>query len=887
MDFFKKFSPGDLAIGVVLVFFMAVALAIRAIPALFLNDAGYLAIFDTDSYYTLRQVEVMVNQFPHYNWFDPMTAYPGGKTVDWGPLFPFVAAFPCIIFGASTLAEILFWSGWAAPLMAMIMVPVLFSLGRLLWNRSAGLIAAGLIAIISFQYFSISSYGWMDHHIAEVLFSSLFILIYWYALNYTKKNPPGIPNTTAWVLPIALSVSAGICFFLALLASTTVILVLAVVAIYTAVQHIVDFFEKRSTTHILLVNLVFLLVATALLLLFGIRPSYSLTHYSIGIVYVQCALIAETVLFAVLNRGFSGKKWLYLCGLAVLTIGGFILVQTIPVLRAVSNNALLSLVSGTSVYSVGIVETLPWSLTSAWESFNFALVLAAGGFLVLGYTFLQKRESNTVFLLVWSGVMLLVTIKFLRFQYFFTVNAALLAAICIAEALSLRTGKTDQWIAPLISRVFPDQDKSADEPEEKSPEQGVNRKRKKEKPAKSSAVNGRRSYREYILIIVLVITAACVVLSLYQDITYGLDTPDHSLNPDWIASLQWLEKNSPSTGIDYYASYDARGFSYPDEAYGILASTDAGHWITVFSHRIPVTNPFQNNLAGSNGAAAYFLHKNESLANTVLNRFGARYIITDSNTAVDTFTNLVAWPGGSVDISPYIKWFMIPDPADPSHLLKIHRFTEGYYQTQIVRLHLFDGSMTDPGTVFITTYEIRPVPAAGETAGDVKGFARVISQERPVNGSQIFPDIPLVQEGPDLQAQKYMDLFSDRPDEPVGTIPALRHYRLIYESVNNATVTSFPESSPMTLPDKKYVKIFEYVNGARITGDGIIEVPVVTNTGREFIYRQESINSEFVVPYATNGSKYGVAATGPYNIAGTSRYISVTEDDVLAGTKVF
>ena len=681
--------------------------------------------------------------------------------------------------------------------------------------------------------------------------------------------------------------SAGICFFLALLASTTVILILAVVALYTAVQHIVDFFIKRSATHILLVNLVFLLVAMVLLLLFGIRElGSSLTQYSMGIVYVQCALIVETVLFAALNRGFTGKKWLYLCGLAVLTTGGFILVQTIPQLSAVSNNA-LSLVSGTSVYSVGIVETLPWSLPDAWASFNFALVLAAGGFLVLGYRFLQKRENNTVFLLLWSGVMLLVTIKFLRFQYFFTVNAALLAAICIAETLSICTGKTDKWITPLISRVFPAHSKSADEPGEKSPEHNPNRKSKKQKTAKRSTVNSRRSYREYLVIIVLFITAACVLLSLYQDITYGLDTPDHSLNPDWIASLQWLGQNSPSTGIDYYAPYDARGFSYPDEAYGILASADAGHWITVFSHRIPVTNPFQNNLAGPNGAAAYFLQKNESQANTILNRFGARYIITDSNTAVDTFTNLVAWPSGSVDISPYIKWFMVPDPANPSHLLKVHRFTEGYYQTQIARLHLFDGSMADPGTVFYTQYEIRRVPATGETAGDVNGFARVISQERHINGSQISPDTPLVQEGPDLQPEKYADLFSDKPDEPVGAVPALQHYRLIYESDNNATITAFPESSPVTLPDKKYVKIFEYVNGAQIAGDGIIEVEVVTNTGREFVYRQHSTNGGFVVPYATTGNKYEVRVTGPYHIIGTSRYVSVTEEDVLNGNRVF
>lgn len=129
-------------------------------------------------------------------------------------------------------------------------------------------------------------------------------------------------------------------------------------------------------------------------------------------------------------------------------------------------------------------------------------------------------------------------------------------------------------------------------------------------------------------------------------------------------------------------------------------------------------------------------------------------------------------------------------------------------------------------------------------------------------------------------------MFSDNPYEPVEIVPALQHYRLIHESMNNATSAVFPESAPATLPDIKYVKIFEYVNGAHITGDGIIELAVVTNTGRAFVYRQESENGVFVVPYSTQDNPYDVRATGQYHIVGTSRYIAVTEEDVLRGKQV-
>ena len=71
--------------ALILVFFLF-SLAIRGIPALSTPPNGFIPIYDSDTWYGLRQVEVMVHAFPQYNWFDPMTAYPTGKVVDWGPL---------------------------------------------------------------------------------------------------------------------------------------------------------------------------------------------------------------------------------------------------------------------------------------------------------------------------------------------------------------------------------------------------------------------------------------------------------------------------------------------------------------------------------------------------------------------------------------------------------------------------------------------------------------------------------------------------------------------------------------------------------------------------------------------------------------------------------
>ena len=81
----------------------------------------------------------------------------------------------------------------------------------------------------------------------------------------------------------------------------------------------------------------------------------------------------------------------------------------------------------------------------------------------------------------------------------------------------------------------------------------------------------------------------------------------------------------------------------------------------------------------------------------------------------------------------------------------------------------------------------------------------------------------------------YAELMSDRPSFPAADVAALTHYRLVYESDNQKQVHEDAQS----IND---VKIFEYVPGARITGEGEIELELMTNTGRTFTYRQESVN---------------------------------------------
>jgi len=76
------------------------------------------------------------------------------------------------------------------------------------------------------------------------------------------------------------------------------------------------------------------------------------------------------------------------------------------------------------------------------------------------------------------------------------------------------------------------------------------------------------------------------------------------------------------------------------------------------------------------------------------------------------------------------------------------------------------------------------------------------------------------------------------------------------------------------------VKIFEKVKGAQIPGEGILELQVKTNAGREFIYRTESINGTFTVPYPTETSIGAVTIPGKYHNIKTGAEYSITEEQI-------
>jgi dolichyl-phosphooligosaccharide-protein glycotransferase len=856
-------NPLTYLVAGLVIFFSLFALWIRIIPMFGLGHADILtAVGSDDPLYNLRQVEQILANFPNYAWFDPMTYFPSGSFIYWGPLFPAIIAIVCMITGSVTRPEIIATGLLIPPLMAALIVAIMYFVGKICGDWKTGLFASGLTAVVTGQFFYRSLYGYMDHHIAEVLFSTLFCLFYMYAIVSEKNTFIDLKKIVTYKKTIIVSIITGFAYLLGLFTMPTMILFALIVGIFTVIQFVIDVYRKRTSEYLLVINSIIFAIAIFGLLIFGFKTTgMELNNYSVGHILAYLALIGGTWALYILSRILKEKAQYYypavLAGFALLfsLILFFISPQIFNVLIAS-----LFAFFGQAAITNTVQEARGWALDLAWATFNYGLILMAGGALVMLYNNIRDEHPHQIFALVWSLVMLFSTWQHVRYEYYLAVNIALLSAVCIS--FTVERGWKD------IKKLLPKGSREREDPTTAdSDREAPSRTKKQRKPHKKgpSTVGP-----DYIMTGLLILTAGLAIMFAFTSLSYSYSNAVSNpiqMNGDWKESLEWMGNNTPDTGVNYFTIYDPKTFEYPSQAYGVMSWWDYGHMITYIAKRIPNSNPFQQGVEGRDGAAAYFITTSEDTADTILDHEKTRYVITDIEMDTGKFWAMATWYNTTLANGPYQMTLLTQGKDDPNALQSVLLNNQQYYLTMVSRLHNFDGSMTRPSSAYYIEYADPQI---------TKVAMPVITAAEAVNASEAQHRADLYNLG--AAAGYHATVLSPSITLPIETVPALRHYRLVHESSTNVFNTA--------TPDVKYVKIFEYVKGAHIKGDGIIEVPVLTNTGRSFTYRQESVNGEFIVPYSTSGNSYGIKTVGKYQIVGTGRQFDVPESAVMNGSSV-
>ncbi|HWQ49512.1 MAG TPA: oligosaccharyl transferase, archaeosortase A system-associated, partial [Methanosarcina sp.] len=549
---------------------------------------------------------------------------------------------------------------------------------------------------------------------------------------------------------------------------------------------------------------------------------FSLYYYSWFHVITSLGTMAGFAALSLIEREFKRKQMkAYYYPLLILGTGilGLVIVKIVsPSLYSLiisAPNTVFGIQQGgpstigeaTSIfYSSGV-----FTLTKAFSNFTPTGFLASLlGMLILAINLFRKQKPQEVLVLVWSFLIFLAIYGQNRFAYYYSINVSILSAYL--GGLLLEKVKWSELDQKFKSNV--------------------------KLPADIPKVLKFVKIDQILAILLIVIFLIYPVYGSAMLYTTGSNDPP----VPWMEACVWLRSNTPDTGMDYNAIYEApkngEMFQYPDTAYGVMSWWDFGHFIETIGHRMPNANPFQAGIGGRRvsinetnqpGAATFFIAPSEEESRAVLeaidpmpDKAGARYIMSDAYMATVMFGAIPEW---TLDTEGYFQayWTGSQYQSIPS---------TRYFNTMEAKLHIFDG-----------------------------------------NG--------------------------------------LKHYRMVYETetyqsneVGYKQAYNFFYGGKLPETDTGYVKIFEYVKGANITGTASpnetvkIDTTILTNQGRTFEYSQSTtVDSqgryEFTVPYSTDGpiadeTQFDTEPSDPYVLSygDTTKEVRVNEEAVLKGEEI-
>ncbi len=737
--------------AILLALFFGVSLYLRiALPYARVVSETWIKFSGTDAYYHMRLVDNLLHHFPHRITFDPYTFYPHGTTIPWPPFFDWLIGGIAWLAGLGTPTQhTIDIVGIYTPaiLGALVILPVYF-IGKAVLNRWVGIIAAGLISIMPGEFLGRSILGYTDHHVAEVLLSSLAMLFLILAIKTAKQH--GLSKDMDWTVkvlttkPLLYSLLAGVSLWLYLITWVGGLLFIFLIFTYFLVQFIVDHLRGERTIYLAFIGVpVFAIAMLAQPFLPPTTPS-PLCLPSLAIA-VAGLLVMAGISHLLASRRIKAPYYaLSLLLVGILGIAVFYFTMPSFFKEALAH---LRLVFAPAGAALTILEVRPilfpqgeFSLSVIWGNFTTAFFLSLVSLAMLIYAVVKRGEADKLALVVWSLVILTATLGQRRFAYYLSVNVALLTAyIC--------------WLGLEFAgfrESFP------------TPQNVPDRERKKEQRKRKTKARPKGALPNMILGTTIIFLVAFLpnAFSAKSVASATVFAPSDA----WLESLTWMKHSTPEPFGDYdfyYVKYST-DFRHPAETYGVMSWWDYGHLITRVAHRPAIANPFQQ---GANEAARFLTCPDETTANQTMLALGARYVVLDLATATTKFHGAAAF--ANIPLENFYETYYIPEKG---RLKPVILYYPEYFRTMVARLYNFDGASMIPDRSLVVAYQekITPTGHGYKEVTDVRSFSSYQEAEVFV-ASQKGGNYRIVSDNPFL---------SPVPLERLG------NYKLIYSSTS-------------------------------------------------------------------------------------------------------
>jgi len=719
----KRRLPPIVIVGIILAVLCGISLYIRiALPYDQVFVKGWVWFRETDANWHMRNIETLVHNFPHLNSFDPYIQYPGGGGGVVRPFFDWLIAGVILLVsrGAATLHTMEAAAAYMPPILGTLtLIPVYF-IGKELFNRWVGVIAAALVAMLPGEFMNRSLLGFTDHHVAETLFSTVCILFLIMAIKRARERDISFNHILSrdWstiARPLVYSLLAGLFLGIYLLSWQGGLLFIFVVFAWLVIQFIVDHLKHRSSDYLCIVGTPLFLIAS--LMLFPVLGKTGLdVIYRVSLPIV----IVLPIVLTIISRLMAGKalKPVYY-PLTLLGLTGIGLVA----LHAVNPSLFRYMLETFSIFTPGgayltVTEMQPilwprgsFTLQIAWLAFTASFFIALISLAMLIYVAIKERSGDKALFLVWSILMLIAVLGQRRFGYYYVINAALLTGYFSWKMLGIAglgrlLAKSEE-----VVRV-------------------VRKLKKKKKQVRETAKPKTFMQPRGVWVRVIVVGIAIFFLVFFPNVPLARALASESnivIDEGWYTSLLWLKDNSPEPFGDpdfYYELYPSRDeFEYPETAYGVMSWWDYGYSIMQIAHRIPNTNPGQGRAAQ---VGQFFTAQSESSAQEIVEQydFRSKYVMIDyAMTQPALFSSMAEWAGKSVD-EFYERYYV----ATTSGGHWRYQFYPAYYDSIVVRLYNFDAKAVVPTESIVISYEEK-VASGGEKYKELTDWTSFSSYE--------------------------------------------------------------------------------------------------------------------------------------------------------------
>ena len=363
-----------------------------------LSDTYYLS--GPDPYYNMRLVETTAKtgRFSYFSESDPLLAYPFGKSGGRAPLLVMSAiSFSTLLTPFMNEADALGYAMQFIPALfgALLVFPVYF-IGKILFGKKAGLVAALFIALIPIHISSGhgSAYGLFDHDSFNLF---LYFLTFLFLLKSIKEKDTRRSILYAFLAGIPLAALSMVWVEAQFLYT--------VIAVYAVVQLLFDLFTNKVEERFVM--------SIAIVLFTGFLVSWPVSYASGVLLDLPVYLALGIAIFGGICILFKRKQipWILsyplIAGIGVAALGFLYVVYYHPEMFSLFTplNTIAELIYGAGIYgskvSMTIAEAGTYNMSRTVMSFGPALYwIAWAGFVFLIYQYAkQKGRKDYLFIL--------------------------------------------------------------------------------------------------------------------------------------------------------------------------------------------------------------------------------------------------------------------------------------------------------------------------------------------------------------------------------------------------------------------------------------------------------------------------------------------------------